>query len=106
MPTAHSCVSGLFFSTYNTFGICFKWINEHVKPRMLLFSVGNGAMNALRNLQRRSECFAMLATVTMRNMILQIKSGTESPEKITIKVVQKRSGYQISQIGEKTWVTI
>ncbi len=25
-----------------------QWRNEHFKPRMMLFSVGNGAMNALQ----------------------------------------------------------
>ncbi len=31
----------------NKFEICFQWCNDHFNPRMLLFSVGNGAMNTL-----------------------------------------------------------
>jgi hypothetical protein len=45
---AHRSVSGLLFM--NKFGICFQWRNELFKPR-ILFSVGNGAMNAPRNWQ-------------------------------------------------------
>jgi hypothetical protein len=33
----------------NKFGSCCQWRNEHFKPRMLLFSVGNDAMNASRH---------------------------------------------------------
>ncbi len=29
---------------YRNFGLLFQWRNEHFKPRMLLFSVGNGAI--------------------------------------------------------------
>jgi hypothetical protein len=50
----HNSASGLLITTYaavgngavNKFGICFQWRNEHLKPRMLLFSVGNSAMNS------------------------------------------------------------
>ncbi len=36
-----------------------KWRNEHFKPRMLLFSVGNGAMNAPRYWQRGRDACTM-----------------------------------------------
>ncbi len=39
----------------NKFGICFQWHNEHFKPKMLLFSVGNGALNAPRYWQWSNE---------------------------------------------------
>ncbi len=55
LPTAHTA-SAAFYSLHtsvgngamNKFGICFQWRHEHFKPRMLLFSVGNDAMNALQ----------------------------------------------------------
>jgi hypothetical protein len=28
--------------------ICLQWRNEHLRPKMMLFSVGNGALNAPR----------------------------------------------------------
>jgi hypothetical protein len=37
------------------FRVCFKWGNEQFKPRMLLLSVGNGAINTLRYWQQRNE---------------------------------------------------
>ncbi len=49
----------------NKCGTCFQWRNEHFKPRMLLVSVGNGAiktpdigngaMNALQCWQLRND---------------------------------------------------
>jgi hypothetical protein len=30
----------------NKFGIHFQWRNEHLKPKMLLFSSGNSSLNA------------------------------------------------------------
>ena len=67
---AHTALSAAFYSLHtavgngarNKFWICFQTRKEHFKLRMLLFSVGNGAMNATRNRQWRNECFAMLAT--------------------------------------------
>jgi hypothetical protein len=50
-----SIIGFLFTSTavgngaMNKFGVCLPWRNEHLKPRMLLFSVGNSAMNAEGN---------------------------------------------------------
>jgi hypothetical protein len=59
---AHSSVSAFYLihtavekGATNHFGIFFQWRNEHFKRRMLLFSVGNSAMNAPRNWQRRNE---------------------------------------------------
>jgi hypothetical protein len=34
----------------NKYGNCFQWCSELLKPRMLFFSVGKGAMNASRYL--------------------------------------------------------
>jgi hypothetical protein len=50
----HTALSAAFFSLHtavgngamNKFGICFQWRNEHFEPRMLIFSVGIGAMSA------------------------------------------------------------
>ncbi len=50
---AHTALSAAFYllhtaidkSAMNKFRICFQWRNEHFKPRMLLVSVGNGAIN-------------------------------------------------------------
>jgi hypothetical protein len=39
----------------NKFGSCCQWRNEHFKPRMLLFSLGNDAMKAPRYWQRHNE---------------------------------------------------
>jgi hypothetical protein len=70
---AHTALSAPFYllhtaidkSAMNKFGICFQWRNEHFKPRMLLVSVGNGAiktpeigngaMNALQCWQLRND---------------------------------------------------
>jgi hypothetical protein len=51
---AHSSVRGLLFTSYSCWQrcyeqICFQWCNVHYKPRMLLFSVGNGRMNPPQN---------------------------------------------------------
>jgi hypothetical protein len=50
---AHSSVSAFYLihtavekGATNHFGIFFQWRNEHFKPSMLLFSVGNGAMKS------------------------------------------------------------
>ncbi len=51
LPTAHKALSAAFnwinFTTYSCWQrhfeqICLRWRNEHLRPRMLLFSVGNG----------------------------------------------------------------
>ncbi len=46
----------------NIFGICMQQHNEHFKPRMLFFSLGNGALNALRYWQLCSKPPTILAT--------------------------------------------
>ncbi len=67
---AYTALSAVFYSLHtvvgngaiNKFAICFQWRNEHFKPRMLLFYVGYGAMNAPWNWQHIIACSAMLAT--------------------------------------------
>jgi hypothetical protein len=61
--------SGLLSATYNCWQrhymyeqFCMQQHNEHFKPRMLLFSLGKGAMNALRNWQRCSKPSTILET--------------------------------------------
>ncbi len=56
-PT-HRCCKGAI----NTFGICYQKRNVHFKPRILLFSAGNGAANAPRYWQRRNKRSALLDT--------------------------------------------
>jgi hypothetical protein len=48
----------------NKFGNCSQWRSELLIPRILLFSVGNGAMNALRYWQQRNERSRLLETGT------------------------------------------
>ncbi len=66
--TANSTHS-LLFTKYccwqwamNKLGNCFRWCSPHLKPRMLVFSVGNGPMNAPRYWQRRNERSELLTT--------------------------------------------
>jgi hypothetical protein len=65
--SAHSSVHGLLLTTcscwqqrYEQFGSYCQWSNEHFKPRMLLFSVGNGACSDIGNGAMNSS--AILAT--------------------------------------------
>ena len=53
----------LLAARYEQIRACSQWRKEDFTIRTLFFSVGNGAMNAPRNLKRRNECFAMSATV-------------------------------------------
>jgi hypothetical protein len=46
----------------NKLGICYQQRNGHFKPKNMLFSAGNSAMNAPRYWQRRNERSMMLAT--------------------------------------------
>ncbi len=58
LPMAHTDLSVAFSLQHtavdncamNKFGICMQQRNEHFKPRMLLFSVGNSGTNARYNL--------------------------------------------------------
>ncbi len=64
----------------NKLGICFQWHNENFKFRMLLFSVGNGAMNALRYWRRRNERFGILENATNeRSAILETAQWINTP---------------------------
>ncbi len=68
---AHRSVRGLLSimrtadgnGTMNKLGTCFPRRNGHFYPKMLLFSAGNSAMNALRYWKRRNERSAMLERV-------------------------------------------
>ncbi len=69
---AHRSVRRLLSTTYSTaagngtmnkLGTCFPRRNGHFNPKMLLFSAGNGAMNALRYWKRCNERSAILERV-------------------------------------------
>ncbi len=61
---AHIALSAAFYSKHtavgsgamNKFGSCCQWRHEYLKPRMLLFSVTNGAMNEKQHWELRKEC--------------------------------------------------
>ncbi len=71
LPTAHTALSVAFYSlntavgnsAMNKFGICFQWRNENLRPKMVVFSEGNCAINALWNWEQHNECSSMLTTV-------------------------------------------
>jgi hypothetical protein len=46
------------------YGNCFQWRSKLLKPKMLFFSVGNGAMNAPRYWQQRNERVGFLMALT------------------------------------------
>jgi hypothetical protein len=62
-----SALSAVFFSLHtavdncamNKITICCQWRSKHFKPRMLLLSVGNSAMNGPRYWQRRDDACAV-----------------------------------------------
>ncbi len=70
MPTAHTALSAAFNSLHTAVGngamrksvICLQWSNEHLRPRILLFSVGNNTMNAPWYWQWHYESSAILVT--------------------------------------------
>jgi hypothetical protein len=53
--------------TMNKLGTCIPRRNGYFNPKMLLFLVGNGAMNALRYWKRGNEFSAILETAHVGN---------------------------------------
>jgi hypothetical protein len=51
----------------NKFETCFQWRNGHFKPRILLFAVGNEAMNAPQYWQWRNELFRDIGNGAMNS---------------------------------------
>jgi hypothetical protein len=56
LSAAYSSLNTAFgIGTMNKFGSCFQYLNEHLKPKILLFSVAIGAMNAPQHWELRKE---------------------------------------------------
>ncbi len=77
---AHTALPAAFYSLHTAVGygalikikICFQWRNEHFKPSMLLFPVGNDAMNALRYWQRRNELLCNIGNGVMNSSAMLV----------------------------------
>ncbi len=72
---AHSSVCGLLFAIYTCWQrhyeqIWFQWRNEHFKPRILLFGVGNSTINTPRCWQWRNELLRDIGNSGMNSSAL------------------------------------
>ncbi len=81
----------------------FQWRNEHFKPGMILFFVGNGARNPLLYWQRLNELSEMLAMAlwTLRNDACSVSS-----KRMGNSVPPLKKSTQVPSIPMARWISL